>query len=95
MNTTAIYIKTQPEVKAQAQRVAKDMGLSLSALVNGWLRQLAKTKSVTFRSEPLEIPNARTRRALKQSEKAWKAGKASPAFDNAKDAIAYLEKMGI
>ncbi|KKU92118.1 MAG: Addiction module antitoxin, RelB/DinJ family [Microgenomates group bacterium GW2011_GWA1_48_10] len=95
MNTAAIYIKTQPEVKKQAQEVARQMGLSLSALVNGWLRQLVKTKTVTFKAEQTEIPNARFRRILRQADKDWKAGKGSPMFDNADDAIAYLEKIGI
>ena len=95
MNTAAIYIKTQPEVKKQAQEVARQMGLSLSALVNGGLRQLVKTKTVTFKAEQTEIPNARFRRILRQADKDWKAGKGSPMFDNADDAIAYLEKIGI
>ena len=43
VNTVAIYIKTQPEVKAKAQEIAKTLGLSLGALVNVWLIQLIKT----------------------------------------------------
>lgn len=94
MNTTAIYIKTQPEVKSNAQAVARAMGLSLSALVNGWLKQLAKNKTVTF-SATDEVPNAKLRRALLQSEKNWKSGKHSPAFKTGEEAVAWLEKQGI
>jgi len=48
MNTAGIYIKTQPEVKAKAQKIAKDLGLSLSALMNIWLIQFVKTRRVNF-----------------------------------------------
>lgn len=91
MQTSAIYIKTDPEIKSKAQKVAKDLGFSLSSLMNAWLRHLIKTKTVTF-SVRDEMPNARTRAILKQAEKNLKEGKHSPIFDNAKDAIAWLHE---
>ena len=51
MNTAAIYIKTQPEVKAKAEKIAKDLGVSLSALVNIWLIQFIKTRRVNFNAD--------------------------------------------
>jgi len=48
MNTAGIYIKTQPEVKAKAEKIARDLGVSLSALVNIWLIQFVKTRRVNF-----------------------------------------------
>lgn len=94
MNTTAIYIKTDPQIKSKAQQVAKELGFSLSSLVNGWLRQLIKNKTVTFSAQN-EIPSKYLIKAIKQAEKDLKRGKASPTFDNAEDAIAYLEKQRI
>lgn len=94
MNTAVIITKTEPEVKIKAQKVAKELGLSLSSLVNGWLRQLIKTKTVTFSAKD-EIPNARTRAILKQAEVDYKKGNTSPAFDNIKDNLAWLKKQGI
>ena len=94
MNTAVINIKTQPEVKAQAQRVARDLGLSLSALINAFLKQFVKTKKVTF-SLNHEIPNKRTIAILKQAEKNYKKGNTSPAFKTGKEAVAWLEKQGI
>ncbi len=90
MNTAVINIKTQPEVKAQAQRVAKDLGLSLSALINGFLKQFVKTKKVTFSLN--EEPSEYLKKAIRQAKKDLKAGRASPTFDNVEDAIAYLHK---
>lgn len=90
MNTAVIITKTEPEVKVKAQKVAKDLGLSLSSLINAWLRQLIKTKTVTF-SVADEEPSDYFIQAINQSEKDLKAGKVSPRFDNAEDAIAWLE----
>lgn len=94
MNTAAIYIKTEPKVKKEAQKVAKELGTSLSSLVNGWLKQLIKTKTVTFKPSS-EEPSEYLKSAIRKAEKDLKEGKGSPVFDNAKDAIAYLEKQGI
>lgn len=89
MQTTAIYIKTEPELKAKAQKVAKELGFSLSSLLNAWLRQLIKTKTITF-STANEVPNEYFKSVLKQAEKNIKTGNHSPVFDNAEDAIAWL-----
>ena len=89
MNTAAIYIKTQPEVKAKAQKIAKSLGLSLSTLLDTWLRQLVKTKRVTFSAEE-ERPSKYLIESLKKSEEQLKKGETSPTFDNAKDAIKWL-----
>ena len=94
MNTTAIYIKTEPEMKAEAQKVARELGFSLSSLVKAWLRQLIKTRTVTFSAED-EIPNEYTRTILKQAEENLKKGNHSPIFKTGKEAVAWLEKQGI
>jgi addiction module RelB/DinJ family antitoxin len=90
MNTAVIITKTEPQVKVRAQKVAKDLGLSLSSLINAWLRQLIKTKTIVF-SAADEEPTQYLLDALRKSEEDIKAGKISPSFDNAKDAIAWLE----
>lgn len=94
MNTTAIYIKTEKETKDKAKKVAKELGLSLSAVVNGFLKQFVKTKTVTF-SALDEIPNKRTQAIMKQAEKDYKNGNTSPAFKTGEEAVAWLEKQGI
>lgn len=94
MNTAVINIKTAPETKAQAQRVARDLGLSLSSLINAFLKQFVKTKKVTFSLDD-EIPNKRTIAILKQAEKDYKKGNTSPAFKTGEEAVAWLEKQGI
>jgi len=94
MNTAVINIKTQPEVKAKAQEIAKAIGVSLSSLLNAYLKQFIKTKTVTFSADD-EIPNKHTLALMKQAEKDYKKGNTSPAFKTGEEAVAWLEKQGI
>lgn len=94
MNTTAIYIKTDVEVKEKAQLVARNLGLSLSAILNAYLKQLIKTKTVTFTTNDEEL-NDYTLAVMKQAEKDYKKGNTSPAFKSGEEAVAWLEKQGI
>ena len=93
MSTVVVNIKTEQEVKQKAQQVAKELGVSLSALINAYLKQLIRTKKVELTLD--EKPNKSLQEILLQAKKDYTIGKASPAFDNAKDAIDYLEKQGI
>ena len=94
MSSTALYIKTETKTKQEAQKIAKELGLNLSVIVNGFLKQFIKTKTVTFSSND-EIPNEDTLSIMKQAEKDYKKGNTSPAFKTAKDSIDWLEKQGI
>lgn len=93
MNTAVINIKTEPKVKSQAQKVAKELGFSLSSLVNAFLRQLVKTKRVTFGVD--EEPSKHLISLMKKAKDNRKKGKASPVFENPEDAVKWLEKQGI
>ena len=82
MNTAVINIKTNPEVKAKAQKIAEELGFSLSSLINGYLRSLVKTKAVHFNTS--EKPTDYLIQALKESEKDRRAGRIV-SFKNLKD----------
>lgn len=53
MNTASILIKTEPKVKEEAQRTAKELGLSLSSVVTRLLKQFVETKTITYTAETL------------------------------------------
>ena len=92
MNTTSLHIKIEPDIKQEAQKTAEDLGLSLSAVTKALLKQFIRTKRLSVSANDLpEIPNARTRRHLKQSEEDMKAGRGI-SFASAQEAIAYLDK---
>ena len=88
-NTAVINVRTDINIKKQAQMVAKRLGLSLSALINAYLRQLIRTRSVTFNLS--EEPTDYLLKTLRNSKKDIKKGFVSPAFDNVKDADEWLD----
>jgi addiction module RelB/DinJ family antitoxin len=51
-----INIKTETEVKKNAQKIAKDIGLSLSDVINASLRNFIRTREVYFSAVPKVIP---------------------------------------
>ncbi len=88
MNTAVINVKTEPKVKYEAQIVAKKFGVSLSSLVNAYLKQLVRTKKIEFTLE--EEPTTHLLNILNLAQKDIKAGKVSPKFKNADDASKWL-----
>lgn len=48
MDSTVINIKTNIKTKKEAQKIAADLGLSLSGVINGFLKQLIRNKAVMF-----------------------------------------------
>ena len=49
---TLINIKTEQEVKNKAQKLAGQLGLSLSAIINAYLKQFVRNKAVNFSITP-------------------------------------------
>jgi len=88
MNTAIINIKINPEDKREAQRVAAQLGIPLSVILKGFLKQFVRSQSINFTTS--EEPSDYLIASLKAAEEDIKAGRVSPTFDNAKDAIAWL-----
>ncbi len=49
--TTVINIKTDVKIKRQAQKLAEQMGLSLSGVINASLRQFLNSKTLFVSTE--------------------------------------------
>lgn len=88
MNTAIINIKTEKDLKTKVQKVANELGISVSALINGYLKQVVRSQKVIFTID--EKPSKYLIEAIKQARKERKEGKSSPVFDNAKDAVKWL-----
>ncbi|KKQ76139.1 MAG: RelB/DinJ family addiction module antitoxin [Parcubacteria group bacterium GW2011_GWC1_38_6] len=88
MNTVVINIKTDKNIKTEVQKVANELGISVSALINGYLRQVVRSQKVIFTID--EKPSKDLIEAIRQARKERKEGKSSPVFDNAEDAIKWL-----
>ena len=53
---TIINIKTDKEIKKKAKEVAADLGFSLSAVINAYLKQFVRNKEVYFGLAPHMSP---------------------------------------
>ena len=93
MNTTSLHIKIEANIKREAQKTASDLGLSLSAVTKALLKEFVRSKRLAVGgSERPEIPNARLRKSLQQSEEDIKAGR-TIKFKNVNEAIAYIDSL--
>lgn len=49
---TVINVKTDVKVKQQARHLAADLGLSLSTVVNAYLKQFVRNREIYFSANP-------------------------------------------
>lgn len=93
-STTVMTIKTDKEVKAKAQKLAKNLGFALGTLINAFLRQFVRDKAVNFTMEgPPEPMTPKLERALGKIEADIRRGRnLSPTFHSMKEAIEYLHQ---
>ena len=92
MKTAIINIKTEPQVKTRAQKVADEMGLALGSLINGFLHNLIKTRRVEFTAYSNEQPSDFMIKSIKEAEADEQQGRVSPIFKNSSDASMWLDK---
>lgn len=96
MATTVMSVKTDKELKEEAQKLAKQMGFPLGTLINAFLRQFIRDKAVNFSMEPSYRMSKALEKELSEVEKDIKTGKnMSPGFTNSKDMIDYLKNAKI
>ena len=72
MQTAVINLRVEPETKEKAQKLARQLGLNLSAVIEGFLAQFIRTKTVHFSLK--EEPSEYMLQALKESKEDIKAG---------------------
>lgn len=91
MNMASILVKTDPKVKEEAQKTAQEMGISLTSVINRYLKHFITTKSITFTAQD-EVPTQYMINSLKQSEEDYQKGRVI-SFDGAKDVVSYLDTL--
>ncbi len=87
---TVISVKIDKDVKASAQEVAKSAGLTLSTLVNAYLRQVAATRRIELYAPEQMTPNLE--KLIAEVEAELKGGKVSREFDSVEEFLADLKK---
>ncbi len=89
---TAINIKADKEVKKNAQKVADELGLSLSAVINAYLKQFVRNKEIHLTVAPrmsaeLEELLGRVEQDVRNKRNL------SPIFSSAKEMDRYLKSL--
>ncbi|MDP2631066.1 MAG: DUF6364 family protein [Candidatus Uhrbacteria bacterium] len=88
--TTVISIKLDKEVRDSAREVAQSAGLTLSALVNTYLRQVIATRRIElYAPEPM---TPKLEKMIARAEKDIAVGRISKKFASANDFLADLKK---
>ena len=86
---TLINIKADVDVKKRAQKIAKDLGIPLSTIINAYLKQLGREQRINF-VVPLR-PNKETAKLLRRASKDYSEKKnISHAFSTVKEMDIYL-----
>jgi len=84
--TATIQIRIEPEIKADVERILREMGLTLSQAVGIFFRRVRLERGIPF---PVKIPSKKTLRAMKDAE----AGRyLRGPFDTVQDLMADLER---
>lgn len=90
MNATSVHIKIESDIKIQAQKIAGELGLSLSAVMKALLKQFIRTKYLSVGLN--EEPSTYMVEGLKKADKEYEDGNTSPSFSNAEDSFKWLDK---
>ncbi len=89
MNTAVIHLKTKKDLKRKVERLAEDLGLTLTGLINLNLSQLVESSELVIALRPK--PNQKTtKRLLRLKQEADAGTNLSPTFTTAEDAVAWL-----
>ena len=87
MKTAVLKIKIDPKVKKDAQKVADQLGFTLSAIINASLKNLAREKSISY--SVLE-PSPMLKKAILSADADYKKAKSIGPFSDAESMIASL-----
>lgn len=68
MSTTNLNIRTDKEVKMEAERIFNELGLNMTTAVNMFLKATIRTHSIPFELK-LDVPNQTTVQAIEEGRK--------------------------
>lgn len=92
MQKAVINIKTDKEVKANVQKIAEELGISLSDVINASLRNFIRTREVRISSVPQMTPELE--KLLGPIEKDIGERKnLSPVFSSSEEVEDYLHSL--
>lgn len=89
MAKTLLSVKTDPAVKKEAQRVARELGVPLSTVVNAYLKEFIREKEMRLSLAP-KMSSALERLIAGVEKDLTKGRNLSPIFASPKEMDAYL-----
>jgi addiction module RelB/DinJ family antitoxin len=90
MNThTILNIKTDKKLKAEAQKVAAEIGVPLSTVMNAFLKQFVRDKEVTFSAQAYR-PTPYLIEIIEEARRDYLAGETSGPFSTVDDLMEHL-----
>lgn len=87
---TVLHVKTNKNLKDDAQKLAKEIGLPLSIVINGLLQRFVAEKGITFGQRL--IPTSELKQVIKEIEKESK-NKSKGPFTNKQEIKNYLNTL--
>ncbi len=84
MESTNLNIRTDKEVKAQAEKIFEALGLNMTTAVNIFLRQAIRERGIPFEVK-LNVPNDTTDAAIREGR----------AIANDSDSIGYSDMAAL
>ena len=92
MVKTLLNIKTDREVKIEAQKIARELGVPLSTVINAYLKEFVREREVHLSLAPRM--SHRLEKLLEGVEKDIKTGRnLSQAFSSGKQMDTYLDSL--
>ncbi len=92
MNTkTILNIKLDKKIKADAQRVSKELGLPLGTAINAFLKQFIREREIVLSSNEF-MPSEYLQEVIAEAEKEYLRGDVSGPFDE-KKIITHLKSL--
>ncbi len=91
MSKSVINFKIDSEVKEEAQKLARELGMPLSSIVNAQLRELIRTRTLNVSAEPRMTPYLE--RIIEGVEQDRKTGKNITRTTSIEEALAHLNSL--
>ncbi len=88
---TILNVKTDKKLKAEAKKVAEELGVPLSTVINAFLKQFVREKEITLSANPLN-PAPYLEQILEEAQVEYKAGDAR-TFKTGADMIEHLKTL--
>ncbi len=90
MSTTNLNIRTDKDVKEEAEKIFNELGLNMTSAVNIFLRTAIRERGIPFELK-LDVPNETTIAAIEEGRR-MASDPSSPRYSSIDELKAALEK---